>query len=128
MGFFILLIVVVVIIVVVKKGKGWRDSMPAPPGFNPTFQYKNIIAIDVNQEVLMAKDALSGRVTYTKKADILRWNSVTGGGGTDQAALQIHVRDLHNPMIHVSFGSFSPKQGEIQRQWASRLSTWVNNS
>lgn len=125
MGFFILLIVVVVIIVVVKKGKGGRGSMPAPPGFNPTFQYKNIIALDVNQDVLMTKDVVSGRVAYTKKADILRWNDFTNKG---YFAMEIHLRDLHIPLILVSFGRNSSGAHLAREQWASRLSTWVNNS
>ncbi len=125
MGFFILLIVVVVVIVVVKKGKGGRDSMPAPPGFNPTFQFKNIIALDVNQDVLMTKDVVSGRVAYTKKADILRWNDFTNNG---HFGLEIHLRDLHIPLIMVSFGRNSGGAHLAREQWSSRLSTWVNNS
>jgi hypothetical protein len=125
-GFLILLIVVVVVIVAVKKSKSRKMAfMPAPPGFNPTFQFKNIIAIDVNQEVLMTKDVVSGRVAYTKKADILRWNDFTNNG---HFGLEIHLRDLHIPLIMVSFGRNSGGAHLAREQWASRLSTWVNNS
>lgn len=127
MGFLILLIVVIVLIVIVKKGKrGGGVSMPAPPGFSATFQFKDVIAIDVNQNVLMVKDALSNRVVYTKKADILRWNNMTGGNG--HFLLQIHVRDLQSPVIHVNFGRNRANSGDIRNEWESRLTTWVNNS
>ncbi|AGG90110.1 hypothetical protein [Rhodanobacter denitrificans] len=126
MGFFILLIVVVVLIVVVKKGmSGGGASMSAPPGFNPTFQLKNLIAIDMSQNILMTKDGVSGRVVYTKKANILRWNKFDNNG---HFGVQIHVHDLDHPMILVSFGRNSRGAHLAREEWSSRLSTWVNNS
>lgn len=125
---FILMFVVVMIILFIKKIQGpvSRNSMPAPHGFNPTFQFKDKIAIDTNQDVLMTKDSISGRISYVKRVDILRWNDLMGANG--HFVLQIHVRDLQIPLINISFGRNSQRAHLAREEWYARLTTWVNNS
>lgn len=101
-----------------------KKGMQTPEGFNPSFRFKNVIALDTEKNILMARD-VRGRVAYIKKEDLIRWNTDLG---PHISFLELHQRDMNHPNIKVRFGGAWINRRSTCEEWFSRVSMWVNHT
>ena len=132
---------IAVFFVLKGNSQAGATSIPAglgkkyPAGFTASFAHDNI-AIDEPA----GKIWLRGKGGYSavlSKSEILRWNVayISNGPHHLNNRLEIHVRDLNRPKCEVAFRRHSDawkwsaaRNAQEAEEWASRLTTWVNNS
>lgn len=106
-----------------------------PDGFNPSFAHDNI-AIDQQAGKLWLRDYSNGSAVFDK-SDVLRWNVAYVANGTQHTGnrLVVHVRDLNRPKFEALFMRHNDRSvagaacnAREAEDWASRLTTWINNT
>lgn len=124
----LLSLVVAGVVFFLVKGKS-GSTAKLPDGFVSSFAHDNI-AIDQQNGKLWLRSR-SGDSKVVDKADVLRWNVayVSRGAVHYNNKLEVHVRDLRHPKIDVHFDRYrdANRNSSEAEEWASRLTTWINN-
>lgn len=129
------LAVFVVAFFILKKMLRTTKPPPVPADFNARYSHDNI-AIDIDAGKLWLRDKSGSRVV--DKSEVLRWNRIyrNGNGGSEiDNRLEVHLRDLDRPKWVVPFKrhgdtwkSGAARNAQESEEWASRLTTWMNNT
>lgn len=118
---------------VYRMPKAQRAKLP--DGFNASFAHDNI-AIDQQAGRLWLRDFNAGSAVFDK-CDILRWNVAYVANGTVRTSnrLIVHVRDMNRPKFEAYFirhkdtsAAGAASNAHEADEWASRLTTWINDT